>query len=450
MEINPLKQNNIEIKGRSAPVKGESPGFGNDSVQISGNREMNLISGEKLKKLFTPTQSTWIHKWDRKPGRKSFLLSKDGNLYTGDYKKLYCLDQKTGKVKWKKEFQREINSYPGVVGTDNTLYICTSDSHIRAIDPKNGNEKWSFDMDVSGGTPKIGPDGSLYAQYKDDLYVLKPNGRKKWSYRINEYMQSVGGIDGNGVSYITTKDKGVFAFSPGGRKLWHHHGDSVFRGDDDVYVSGENSILRVDLKTGDKLWEKPAKEYRMGGSKCGKVVLNKYGKIACLNRDNGDTIWEKKTSGSHYVRYLSDEGVAIVGSDKGEIYAMDPADGSKKWSYKCRSEAQYGNALLREDGILFINDRKTIYGLDIKTGIPKFAYSPGRKIENFALDEEKESLFIEEDDTYNIHSVACKSLGGTAREIMDDSGKSDDTVKKIDIGERFIDIGGVKLPIQGT
>ncbi|MCD4783432.1 MAG: PQQ-binding-like beta-propeller repeat protein [Candidatus Eremiobacteraeota bacterium] len=450
MEINPLQSKNIKIKGRSTPATSKPPGFGRDSVQISGNREMNLVSGEKLKKLFAPTRATWTHEWDKKPHRKSFLLSKDGNLYTGDYKELYCLDRKTGKVKWKKKFERELDSFPGVVGIDNTLYVCTTDSHIRAIDPKNGNEKWSFDMKVRGGTPKIGPDGSLYAQYKDDLCILKPNGRKKWTYRINEYMQRVVEIDGNGASYVATKDKGVFAFSPRGKKLWNHPGKSVFTGDDDVYVAGENSVLRVDPKTGNELWEKNVGEYWVGRSKCGKVVLHRYGRITCLDRDNGNTIWKNETNGSHYVRYLSDEGVAIVGSDEGEIYALDPGNGNRIWTHKCRAEAQYGNACLREDGILFISDNKTIYGLDIKTGNSKFSYSPGGDIEQFDMDEGKESLIIEEKDTFNIQLVECKSVDETAREIMDDSGKSDDTVKKIDKGEKFVDIGGVRLPIQGT
>jgi len=78
-------------------------------------------------------------------------------------------------------------------------------------------------------------------------YVLKPNGRKKWRYRINEYAQSVAKVDDKGASYITTKDKGVFAFSPQGRKLWHHPGNSVFFGDDDAYVGGKNSISRCKI-----------------------------------------------------------------------------------------------------------------------------------------------------------------------------------------------------------
>ena len=130
-----------------------------------------------------------------------FCGSQPGKHDAGKY---YAVDSQ-GQMLWSTSFsqgQREMfcTRWPGACGPDGTLYLGSAAFQtnefkllvqtilrvknkddgmfgvLTALDPINGDVKWSFTADDSlEGTPAVGPDGTVYiASWDGHLYALKP------------------------------------------------------------------------------------------------------------------------------------------------------------------------------------------------------------------------------------------------------------------------------------
>jgi outer membrane protein assembly factor BamB len=72
---------------------------------------------------------------------------------------------------------------PPAIAVDGTLYVMARifpfpnpRNGLYAINP-DGTLKWHFPADISGNSPAIGPDGTIYiTEDFDNLYAVNPDG----------------------------------------------------------------------------------------------------------------------------------------------------------------------------------------------------------------------------------------------------------------------------------
>jgi outer membrane protein assembly factor BamB len=91
-------------------------------------------------------------------------------VYLGIYRDLVALDRQNGKVLWRAETKRKVDSTPLVIGE--TVYVGSDDRHFYAFDAASGKKLWSYRTAGSiSSSPTYGEgliligsnDGFLYA-----------------------------------------------------------------------------------------------------------------------------------------------------------------------------------------------------------------------------------------------------------------------------------------------
>ena len=101
---------------------------------------------------------------------KRMQVDGDGNIYfltivnREDQNELMCLKSDGSEILWQKSINT-IVSEPALKG--DTLYYCTSDSRLHAVNAANGSDKWELYIDAEGSgmssrAPAIAADGKIY------------------------------------------------------------------------------------------------------------------------------------------------------------------------------------------------------------------------------------------------------------------------------------------------
>jgi len=138
-----------------------------------------------------------------------------------------------------------------------------------------------------------------------ELTNFKPTARAQVVWR-----ESVGGAD-------------VYIFTP-----------AIYDGA--VYAAGAGGTLaRFDAKTGKQMWRIDTKEPLSGGvgADAGLVVVATR-KGAVLTYDvRGKPVWKSQVSSEVLMAPRISEGVVVVRSGDGRIYALNANDGTPKWDY---------------------------------------------------------------------------------------------------------------------
>lgn len=162
--------------------------------------------------------------WDT-DGNKRWGITGTGSMYSApavsaDESTVYFLDTGSGQV-------RALNTEDGSdkwaapVGTggsrhgsslsidaDGTIYY-TTEAHVIALtdEGETGSVKWATEVtDAAQSGVIVGPNGDLYAGTRGGLLALDPDdGNIKWTYSA-DVLESVPAVDANGYVYVGTAD----------------------------------------------------------------------------------------------------------------------------------------------------------------------------------------------------------------------------------------------------
>jgi len=125
------------------------------------------------------------------------LLSKDGAMY----KKVTCLDAKTGKAQWRAKFPSNTISSMKMSPDGRSLMITLTDS-IVSLDVQSGKKRWELNTEGTRGnfSPSIGSKGSIYFVGEDKkIHAIDGDtGKEKWQFPIRDDMSQspIAGSDG--------------------------------------------------------------------------------------------------------------------------------------------------------------------------------------------------------------------------------------------------------------
>ncbi len=191
--------------------------------------------------------------------------------------------------------------------------------------------------------------------------------------------------------------------------------------------TAENKRLAaIDADTGKVLWQKQRAAWPMTLAVDGPHVCLYDGKVVCLDRRNGEKLWESKPlkAGcgltSYAPRLVVRDGMVFF-SPQGTIHVFDAATGRTLWAVKGKPRSGHyciEDFFVMKDRVwAFNNGKKTYVSWDIKDGRPGKSIScrpgtyfmhqrcyPGKATERYLLAPQTGTSFIDIDaGTWQIH-----------------------------------------------
>lgn len=304
----------------------------------------------------------------------------DGTVYVPDLEgRLYALDLRTGKERWRIDVGEDVKSSPLVAG--GTVYFGDEAGRVHARDAKTGAERWTFTAGgpVSGGL-NLGGDGAkaclLAGSYDNSLYCLDPaTGKARWqvetagyvhgSPAIHEGTAMMSGCDGelrmvdlatgavkhtltvgsyvaaspavrDGRLIVGTFDNQVVGVSLGGepKVLWrydHPLRDFAFYSSaaltaDRAVVGGRDKLVHgLDPATGEKVWTHTARA-RVDGSPVvvgqRAFVGDESGQLMALDLGSGELVWSFESGQGFKASPAVADGYLVIGDVGGTLYAF--------------------------------------------------------------------------------------------------------------------------------
>lgn len=328
-------------KGPATPADVFTPGQVNDPSKVDMDK-LNRVSKALLSKQCC--EVLWTKKTEMPITSSGVAIGDDGTVYHGGYDgRLYARDGKTGEVKWKAPITKG-STYSGpTVGKDGAVYIHNTDGRMYSIDGKTGKVKnfvpsttrhWKIVL----LPPTVSDDGMVYSNTSKTLKAYDADTlEKKWE--LGDMKNSTGveaGKDGN-----------------------------VYLGD------GENKLMALDGKTGEKIWEREFKHsprmtptYTDDG-----LYVPAFGCLHKIDPKTGDTLWTGETAGWAVMKAMvDDEGTAYIGDDGGNLRAFDGKTGRQKWKYEAASCVITKPVMDKHGLIYFTSYDGNLYAVHSKSG----------------------------------------------------------------------------------
>lgn len=105
------------------------------------------------------------------------------------------------------------------------------------------------------------------------------------------------------------------------------------------------------------------------------VIGSRAGKVVALNRDDGRVLWSTPVSGAidSEARHDPARRQVYVGTDDGFLYAVDPAGGSVRWSYKGKGSIER-RPELSADAVYASSSSDRVVALEAATGRWRWQY----------------------------------------------------------------------------
>lgn len=316
--------------------------------------------------------------------------------------------QSVGVVeRWKLQLQ------PGalpIVGANGELYAAV-DRRLFNIDPRTGVKRWSFYAGGTGlaGIPSVStsaePSGPvLVGSWGPYSYALEARtGEVRWGFASDEpppgaaYHQPLPGSDGL-VYLVPTFGEKLFAVSLlTGERKWEYvvsnrafFSPPAMSSNGRLYFAAQTSSNRVhclDARTGRLVWEfgSPARDIGFSQPAVGTegivVVVTDTGGVYALDGVTGNKRWEYQTrenNGSRKAPLLDDQGTIFVGTT-GALHAIDVRSGALKWKNASLGELMF-NPTLSKDGSVYLltydraSDRSVFHAVTGRDGKEQWSF----------------------------------------------------------------------------
>ncbi len=106
-----------------------------------------------------------------------------------------------------------------------------------------------------------------------------------------------------------------------------------------IEEEGKNNLVRLNAITGKEEWRIPGFPAAVNPLLWKKLCLffGANGKILAVNRETGETVWEKQLGGGVFQNPLVTEDGVLIPGDRGMLYLVDPTDGEIRWRHKIPS-----------------------------------------------------------------------------------------------------------------
>ncbi|MGI9145525.1 MAG: PQQ-binding-like beta-propeller repeat protein [Chloroflexota bacterium] len=242
------------------------------------------------------------------------------------------------------------------VGPDGTIYVANSAGLLFAVAP-DGTVKWTAQTGPTvKSAPALATDGTLYHATSDgNMYAISSQGQVEWTFNFGEHLGPTPLV----VSETSAPGSGGGANGVGS-------GASPAVGPDGtVYIGANNSNMYAVRPDGSMKWLFEAERELAGiwttpvlstGGDTLYFGANKGG-VYALDVANGSRKWQFAVYGSVYASSVLDSrGVLYTGTTIEHVYALDSVRGEQIWDYDAQNEV-WSAPSIRPNGTLVIADR---------------------------------------------------------------------------------------------
>ena len=307
-------------------------------------------------------------------GWSSSALATNGTIYVGTWNgnELYALNP-DGSEKWTFDTPDFVGNTP-MIGADGTIYAGSDNGNFYAINP-DGTQKWVFQTEDYWETnPTIGTNGTIYFDSNNFLYALNPDGTLKWTLPFRACSSPALGTDGT--IYVNSTDiaysEGTLnAIYPSGTLKWtcktakNLYSHPSIGADGTIFIMSQDNTLYAINPDGSKKWQNSYSSNFFGYAAIGSdgsiyVGSNYATNLYAINPDNGSLKWTFSTPDYDYVDspVTSTDGTIYCGWDN-TLYAVNP-DGTLKWSCFI-GDTISSTSVIGEDGTLYIGTYDYFY-----------------------------------------------------------------------------------------
>ncbi len=279
--------------------------------------------------------------------------AKDKVGYLAYNQQVYAINLDNGQEIWKyppKTDSKLTFFAPPVVTTDGQLLVAGYDNAIHSLNSANGQENqgnWPFrEADNRYVASPLVAGGKIFAPNSNGtLYTLDLTGKLLWTFHTTEPLWATPSTDGKAV-YLPSMDHHVYALdSESGNVIWQSK-------DLGGAVVGTPSI-----------------------GPDGALYVGSFGRLmTALNSQNGETLWNKPTTGWIWGGPALDQSVLFFGDLDGAFYAMNATDGNIQWQTPPAEST--GNSipdrpLVISDTVYFNSENGTLFAASTANGNPK-------------------------------------------------------------------------------
>lgn len=261
-------------------------------------------------------------------GRVVYLGFASGGFNAPGAATLYALHTDSGQTAWSVDLGATRVMASPTVGPDGTVYVTTAAGQLFAVDP-DGNVKWIAQVGPAiKSAVGLGADGSIYSPSSDGkLYAVSPQGQVKWTFDFGDHLGPT--------PLVTNTQTGPGGGAGGASGIGSGASPSIGK-DGTIYIGANNSNLYAVAPDGSMKWLFEA---------------------------------ERELAGIWTTPALSADGSALYfGANKGGIYAVNAADGSRRWQYPIYGSV-YASSLLDSRGVLYTGTTiEHLYASNTTTG----------------------------------------------------------------------------------
>jgi outer membrane protein assembly factor BamB len=157
---------------------------------------------------------------------------------------------------------------------------------------------------------------------------------------------------------------------------------------------GDRAVLCLDAKNGTVKWRTPLKLNPWGGpSVAGKLVVvagssigydtrllkGAKGEITALDLADGTVKWRKEVKGGVVASVALTDSLAVATATDGKVRAWSLADGSLLWNYDAKTPFFAPAAVAA--GVVYAGDlRGVVHAIDLANGSPKWTFDVGAQV----------------------------------------------------------------------
>jgi outer membrane protein assembly factor BamB len=226
------------------------------------------------------------------------------------------------------------------------IMLVESEHLLRAIDQRNGTQRWSFPLRGIYVSPAVA------GKY---IFIRSESGNKGQMLALD--------IDSGKTLWTFTPKR----LSSASNSYFGGHLTSPVVVDGTVFVGAGKEVYALDAASGAVQWEFAAKEYISSSATAadGRIYISDFNSLYAIDQKTGAQVWSHPTTMTFYFAPVIGGQTVLIASGN-QLIALDTASGQLRWTSNLPDEGIIPSAV--QGSRAFVKSTSTLYALDLASG----------------------------------------------------------------------------------